>query len=90
MPGLVKLVNSAVAVSDAQGSDMQPIALAEPLLSLLESKPFQLPLRQVVASILAAFQREHLSILCCMLHSPTFQGMPLAPLSLEYVKHSAV
>lgn len=50
MPQLVKLVNDAMAASDVGGSDMQPNTLAEPLLSLLESKPFQLPLRQAAVS----------------------------------------
>lgn len=43
---LVQQVNEAVAGSEHKGSEMRPIALAEPLLSLLEFKPVQLPLRQ--------------------------------------------
>lgn len=50
MPQVVKLVTDAMAASDVGGSDMQPNTLAEPLLSLLESKPFQLPLRQAAVS----------------------------------------
>lgn len=49
MPRLVKLVTDAIATFDVRGSDMQPITIAEPLLSLLESKPFQPPLRQDAA-----------------------------------------
>ena len=49
MPRLVKLVTDAVAAFDVRGSGMQPITIAEPLLSLLESKPFQCPLRQDAA-----------------------------------------
>lgn len=44
-PHLVKLVNDAIAAFDVRGSDMQAITIAEPLLSLLESKSFQFPLR---------------------------------------------
>lgn len=46
MPHLVKLVNDAIAAFEVRGSDMLPITTAEPLLSLLEAKSFQLPLRQ--------------------------------------------
>ena len=49
MPHLIMLVTDAVMTFDVRGSDMQLITIAEPLLSLLESKPFQLPLRQDTA-----------------------------------------
>ena len=45
MHHLVKLVLDAIGAFDVRGSDMQPIRIAEPLLSLLEIKPFQLALR---------------------------------------------
>lgn len=44
---LVARAHRAVAASNYKGPEMQPIAFAEPLLSLLEFKPLQLPLRQV-------------------------------------------
>jgi len=46
-PLLVAQVHRAVAARNCKGPEMQPIALAEPMLSLLEFKPVQLPLRQV-------------------------------------------
>ena len=46
-PLLVAQVHKAVAASNCKGPEMQPIAIAEPMLSLLEFKPVQLPLRQV-------------------------------------------
>ena len=42
---LVKLVNSKVTANTEKGQQMQPILLAEPLLSLVEFKPIQIPLR---------------------------------------------
>ena len=46
-PLLVARTHKTVAASKCKGPEMQPIAFAEPLLSLLEFKPLQLPLRQV-------------------------------------------
>ncbi|DBB01023.1 TPA: hypothetical protein ACH3X1_000923 [Trebouxia sp. C0004] len=44
-PLLVARVHKAVASSNCKGPEMQPIAFAEPMLSLLEFKPVQLHLR---------------------------------------------
>ena len=46
-PLLVARAHKAVAASNCKGPEMQPIAFAEPLLSLLEFKPLQMPLRRV-------------------------------------------
>ena len=42
---LIGKVSDAVTAEASRAAEMQPIALAEPMLSLLEFKPLQMPLR---------------------------------------------
>lgn len=85
-PLLVAQVHKAVAASKCRGPEMQPIPFAEPMLSLLEFKPVQLPLRQVQLNLYSLSTCIHVHALADAIRQqdlPIFSGQTDASFCMQ-------